>query len=139
LREAEAVLEVPREARHEQKKQVAAAPAAGGEAARSETASEARSRASAAASPGAVREYARYVAQALAKTKPKRLGGHGTVRVQFVIAVDGELAIVEVTQTSGSSKLDDLAIGAIRHTKFVAPPTGMTALQLTYEIPYHFR
>lgn len=139
VREADEALEVPREVRHEQQKQAVAAPAAGGEAARSETASEAKASAPAAASPGAVREYARYVAQALAKTKPKGSGGHGTVRVKFMIAGDGRLTIVEVTQTSGSSKLDNLATGAVRQTRFLVPPAGMTSLQLTFEVPYHFR
>ena len=132
------MLEVPHEAQH-QKKQESAAPAAGGDAARSETASIAITSAPAAASPGAVREYARYVAQALAKTKPKGSGGLGTVRVKFVIAGDGGLATVEITKTSGNAKLDDIVLGAVHHTKFLVPPAGMTPLQLTYEVPYHFK
>ena len=138
IRETEAIIEVPPEAR-QQKKQESAAPAAGGAAARSDTASDARASAPAAASPGAVREYARYVAQALAKTKPKGTGGLGTVRVKFVIAGDGELATVEVAKSSGSPQLDDVALGAVRRTKFLTPPAGMTTTQLTYEVPYHFR
>jgi protein TonB len=139
VRDAEAVLETPRESQRQQKKQAAAAPPTGGAAARSDTASEARANAPAAASPGAVREYALYVAQALAKSKPKGSGGHGTVRVKFVISGDGGLSTVQVSSTSGSSKLDNIAIGAVRQTKFLVPPAGMTALQLTYEVPYHFR
>ena len=34
-------------------------------------------------------EYARYVAQALSKTKPKGVGGLGTARLKFVIGADG--------------------------------------------------
>ena len=138
VREADAILEVPQEAQP-QKKQESAAPAAGGDAARSDAASDAKTSAPAAASPGAVREYARYVAQALAKTKPKGVGGLGTVRVKFVIAGDGGLAAVEVAKSSGSPKLDDIALGAVRRTKFLTPPAGMTPVQLTYEVPYHFR
>ena len=138
VREADAVLEVPKEA-PPQKKQESAAPAAGGNAARSDAASDAKTSAPAAASPGAVREYSRYVAQALAKTKPKGVGGLGTVRVKFVIAGDGGLAEVEVARSSGSPKLDDMALGAVRRTKFLVPPAGMTLLQLTYEVPYRFR
>jgi periplasmic protein TonB len=138
IREADAVLEVPQEAQR-QKKQESAAPAAGGDAARSDAASDAKTSAQAAASPGAVREYARYVAQALAKTKPKGVGGLGTVRVRFVIAVDGALATVGVAKSSGSPKLDDLALGAVRRAKFLTPPPGMTSPQLTYDVPYYFR
>ena len=86
-----------------------------------------------------MREYARYVAQALAKTKPKGCGGLGTVRVKFVIAGDGGLATVEIAKSSGNPKLDDIVLGAVRRTKFLVPPAGMTPLQLTYEVPYHFR
>jgi protein TonB len=138
IREADAIIEVPQEAQR-QKKQESAAPATGGDAARSDTASDARASAPAAASPGAMREYARYVAQALAKTKPKGTGGLGTVRVKFVIGGDGGLAAVEVAKSSGSPKLDDMALGAVRRTKFLTPPAGMTTAQLTYEVPYNFR
>jgi periplasmic protein TonB len=134
IREAEAIIELPQESQQE-----SAAPSAGGAAARSDTASDARTSAPAAASPGAVREYARYVAQALAKTKPKGTGGLGTVRVKFVIAGDGGFAAVEVAKSSGSSKLDEMALGAVRRTKFLTPPSGMTTAQLTYEVPYRFR
>ena len=79
------------------------------------------------------------MAQALSKTKPKGVGGLGTVRLKFVIAGDGGLAAVEVAKSSGSPKLDDIALGAVRRTKFLTPPTGMTTAQLTYEVPYHFR
>jgi TonB family protein len=138
IREADAIIEVPQEAQ-QQKKQESAAPAAGGDAARSDTASDAKASAPAAASPGAVREYARYVAQALSKTKPKGPGSVGTVRVKFVIAGDGGLAAAEVAKSSGSPKLDDIALGAVRRTKFLTPPAGMTTAQLTYEVPYNFR
>jgi protein TonB len=138
IREADAVLEVPHEARQQQK-QENAAPAAGGAASLSNTASDAKASAPAAASPGAVREYGRYVAQALAKEKPKGTGIVGTTLVRFVIAGDGRLVSAEIVKSSGSLKLDDLALGAVRHARFLVPPSGMTALQLTYDIPYHFR
>jgi protein TonB len=138
VREADAMLEVPKEAQP-QKKQESASPAAGGSAARSDSPSDAKASAPAAASPGAVREYARYVAQALAKTKPKGVGGLGSAQVRFVIAGDGALATVEITKSSGSPKLDELALNAVRHTKFLTPPAGMTPVQLTYDVPYNFR
>jgi TonB family protein len=138
VREADAVLEVPRETRQQQK-QESAAPAAGGAASRSDAASDAKTSAPAAASPGAVREYARYVVQALAKEKPKGTGVVGTTLVRFVIAGDGGLASAEVLKSSGTPKLDELALGVVHHVKFPRPPAGMTPLQLTFDIPYHFR
>ena len=59
--------------------------------------------------------------------------------MKFVITNDGGIASVEVTKSSGNSKLDDMALGAVRRTKFLTPPAGMTTVQLTYEIPYNFR
>ena len=61
------------------------------------------------------------------------------MRVKFVIAGDGGLATVEIAKSSGIAKLDDIALGAVRRTTFLVPPAGMTAAQLTYEVPYHFR
>ena len=138
VRTAEAIFEVPKEAQP-QRKQEAAAPAAGGSAARSDTPTHAKASGPAAASAGAVREYARYVSQALSKTRPKGAGGLGTVRIKFVIAADGSLASAEIAKSSGSTKLDTTALEAVRHAKFPAPPPGMTIAQLTYEVPYYFR
>jgi protein TonB len=137
-RTAEAIFEVPKEAQP-QRKQEAAAPAAGGGAARSDTPTHTNASSLAAASAGAVREYARYVSQALSKTRPKGAGGLGTVRIKFVIAANGSLASAEIAKSSGSTKLDTTALEAVRHAKFPAPPPGTTVAQLTYEVPYYFR
>ena len=138
VRTAEAIFEVPKEAQP-QRKQEAAAPAAGGSAARSDTPTQTNASGVAAASAGAIREYARYVSQALSKSKPKGTGGIGTAVVKFVIAADGSLASAEVAKSSGSTKLDAKALEAVRHTKFPSPPQGMTVAQLTYVVPYNFR
>jgi protein TonB len=139
VRAAEAIFEVPKETQRQTKQQSAAAPATGGVSARGDAATPAKASGPAAASPGAVREYARYVSQALGKTKPRGAGGLGTVRIKFVIAADGSLASAEIAKSSGSQKLDVTALEAVRHAKFPAPPSGMTLAQLTYEVPYHFR
>ena len=138
MREADAVIEVPRETQ-QQERQQAAASAEGGALARSEKATESTASAQAAASPGAVREYSRYVTQALARTKPRGTGTLGTVRVKLMIGASGELAVASITKSSGMPQLDELAVAAVRRTRFPAPPAGMTALQLTFEVPYHFR
>ena len=136
---AEAILEPPQE--QARKQQQSAAAAAGGASARSHSIVEqpASASAPAAASAGAVRDYGRYVALALSKGKPKGIGGHGTVQVRFTIAPDGTLALAAVARSSGNQKLDDAALEAVRRTKFPTPPAGMTVVQLTYQVPYHFR
>ena len=140
VRAVEAITEVPQEVQRQQK-QESAALAAGGAAARSDTPVDADVKAStpAAASAGAMREYARYVALALSKTKPKGVGELGTVRVKFVVAADGGIASLEVAKSSGSEKLDNSALESVRRTRFPLPPARMTLTQLTYEVPYHFR
>ena len=137
IRAAQAIFEMPRQA-ETQRKQEAAAPA-GAAAARSDTPNKAEAKAPAAASAGAVLEYSRNVVQALRKTRPKSVGGSGTVRVKFKIAADGRVTSAEIAKSSGSKKLDDLALDAVQRTKFATPPTGMTSVQLFYEMPYYFR
>ncbi|NJO23853.1 MAG: energy transducer TonB, partial [Sphingomonadales bacterium] len=93
----------------------------------------------AAASAGALREYARYVTQALAKAKPKGIGAAGTVKVKLAIAPRGGLASVEIVRSSGNRRLDAMVIVAVQHAALPTPPPGLTPAQLTYEVPYHFR
>lgn len=115
------------------------ASAAGGDNARGNAASSVKPTGAAAASAGAVRAYARYVSQALAKTKPKGAGDRGTAKVKFTIDADGHLATAEITVTSGSRRLDERVLAAVRSAAFPRPPEGMSIRQLTYEVPYHFR
>ena len=141
-----AIVEVPKEAEKEPQKEAkedrkeASTPSTiGGLAARGDAASPVKQSAPAAASPGAVREYARYVAQALAKARPKGVGGHGTVKVKLAISPGGSLATVEIARSSGNKRLDDMALTAVQRALLPVPPPGMTEAQLTYEVPYHFR
>jgi TonB family protein len=137
IKKADAILEVPSAKADAQPPPATAA--AGGVAARSDAAGDTSASAPAAASAGAMREYARYVAQALAKTRPRGIGGKGTVRVKFIIGVNGDIAEIGVVRSSGNDKLDALAVGAVQKTKLPPPPAGMTVTQLTYEVPYYFR
>jgi TonB family protein len=111
----------------------------GGAAARAEEPKDAKASAQAAASPGSVREYARSVSAALAKTKPKGVGWRGTVVVKLTISPNGSLSLAEVLKSSGDRTLDLKALEAVRQAVFPAPPAGMTVTQLTYQVPYHFR
>jgi TonB family protein len=137
--EAPAMVPALRETPDHNGKDASTPASAGGVTSRGDTAKPANGRAAAAASPGAVREYERYVAQALAKAKPKGIGTFGTVKVKLVIAPGGGLASVEIAGSSGSKRLDAMAIAAVQHAVLPAPPPGLAPAQLTYVVPYHFR
>jgi TonB family protein len=140
VRAVAAIAAVPEDAERRRRQASAAAGALGGVAARGDRPNPAAASAPAvAASAGAARDYARFVARALAKTKPKGVGRLGTVLVKFTIASDGALSSAEITRSSGSRRLDESALEAVRRTRFPLPPGGMTMVQLTYEVPYHFR
>jgi TonB family protein len=111
----------------------------GGAAARGKAVTEQKPRPPASASAGSVREYAKSVSQALAKTKPKGIGAQGIAKIRFTIALSGRLSSIQIVSSSGDKKLDQRAIDAVRQAIFQTPPPGMTVSQLTYEMPYQFR
>jgi protein TonB len=128
-----------REAAEEKERKEASTSAdAGGAAARGDALHVEKQSAPAAASPGAVREYERYVQQALAKAKPKSGLCCGTVRVKLVISPDGEIASLEVIKSSGNRRLDDAALVAVRRARFPRPPPGMTYEQRWFVFPVNF-
>jgi protein TonB len=95
---------------------------------------------SAATRPGEVQRYARSVAEALSRSRPKGLpGAKGTAKISFQISTVGTVIGARIIASSGNPKLDAAAMAAVEAVKFPPPPSGMTAAQLTYEIPYHFR
>lgn len=91
------------------------------------------------ASPGVVRDYASRVMIALGKNKPKGAGVRGTVEISFAVRTDGTLDFVRILKSSGSERLDSVAITAVRHASLPPPPAGMSALQRTFVLPYQFR
>lgn len=94
----------------------------------------------AAARPGEVQRYARSVVEALSGSRPKGLSGtKGTAKISFQISPDGSVVFVRIIASSGNPKLDAAAMAAVETVRFPPPPSAMTAAQLTYEIPYHFR
>ena len=139
--QADAVVPLPPEKLKQEPKQEASTPApAGGVASRGDTPTPVPPQAApAAASAGAVREYARYVSQALAKSRPRGTGTFGTVRIRLVVSPSGRLTSVEIVKSSGNQRLDEMAVAAVEQARLPPPPPGMTLSQLTYEVPYHFR
>jgi TonB family protein len=138
IRQPDAIVEEPKPKPPEKSKQQQQS-VTGGAAASGKAATETKPKAPAAASAGSVREYAKFVSQALARTKPRGIGGQGVAKVRFTIAVSGRLSSIAIVSSSGDKKLDQKAIEAVRQAVFPPPPTGMTVSQLTYEIPYQFR
>lgn len=120
-----------------ERKEASTAADKGGAAARGEALLTEKQSAPAAASPGAVREYDGYVLTALAKVKPRRSPPLGTVRVRLQISPDGEIASLEVIESSGNKKLDDAALAEVRRAKFPRPPPGMTDKQRLYDFDFN--
>jgi len=94
------------------------------------------------ASAGNALSYAAGVRAQVARNKPPATGNglRGTARVSFGIGASGELSYVRLSQTSGSAKLDEVALNAVRQSApFGAPPSGLSPSQLAYVIPFYFR
>lgn len=62
---------------------------------------------------------------ALAKCKPKRGLGYGTVRVKLVVAPGGGIALLEILKSSGNRRLKNAALAAVRRCPIPAPPPGL--------------
>ncbi len=93
----------------------------------------------AAASLGDISQYARKVALVVGSNRPKGVGIKGRVTVEFTLALaDGGVEMITVVKSSGSTKLDALAVSVIGRSKYPTPPGGMTAAQLTYRVPFTF-
>jgi|GEM_PF-7027789 len=93
----------------------------------------------AAAAPGAVERYAAKVREALARNKPGGHGNRGTATIKFGISPEGKAGAIEVEISSGIAALDKSAMDAVTRTSFPVPPPGMTEVQRTYVVPFHFK
>ena len=100
---------------------------------------ESRVQARVSASAGIVQRYAMQVRAALARNKPKGNGIRGTATITFGIAPTGQVRFARLSDPSGNTLLDKAVLSAVRHTAFPKPPDGMTATQLTYVVPFHFK
>lgn len=94
----------------------------------------------ASASRGNALSYAAGVRSRVERNKPSSNGLRGTVSVSFGITITGELSYVRLSESSGSTKLDQAAMDAVRQAApFGEPPSGLTPTQLSYVIPFYFR
>jgi len=97
------------------------------------------SAAGAAASPGDSSRYAVRVREALARNRPRGLRHKGTTTIAFAIDKNGKLISARVSESSGEPSIDEAVLAAVRQTVFPQPPAGMTARQLSYVVPFHFK
>jgi len=84
-----------------------------------------------------VTNYKRRVWSALARHKP-RVGQRGSVTVRFGINAGGGLSFVQVSRSSGNSKLDQLALRTVRAAApFAGPPESLRGRPYTIRIDFN--
>ena len=85
--------------------------------------------------------FAREISVALGRVRPNHNGqGSGRVLIEFELSPEtGILRDVKVKESSGNAALDALAVDSIRNASFPVPPSGLTAKQLTYMLPFQFK
>lgn len=97
------------------------------------------SEAAAGASPGELARYALAIRLALGRARPAHIGSRGKVVVWFRLSAGGSIEAVDIVRSSGSPRLDEIAIAAVRAASFPSPPSGSTQAQRTYSVPFEFR
>lgn len=81
--------------------------------------------------------YPGLVYRKIQRTRQKRVGGRGSVRIRFSISSNGRLAGISVARSSGSSKVDKAALAHIRRSApFPTPPKGA---RRSFTIPVEIR
>lgn len=68
----------------------------------------------------------------------KRVGEQGRVLLSVFVLASGEAADVRVTTSSGSARLDEAALQAVRRWRFVPAKRGDTPLDFRYTVPIDF-
>ena len=91
------------------------------------------------ASRGNALTYGAQVRAKLMKAKPMPKGLRGSVVVSFGITETGTLRYLRLSQSSGTTLLDNMAIGMVeKAAPFDEPPAELTAAQLSYAISINF-
>lgn len=81
--------------------------------------------------------YPGLIYRKIQRTRQKRVGGRGSVRIRFSVSSSGGLAGISVARSSGSSKVDKAALAHIRRAApFPAPPKGA---RRSFTIPVEIR
>ncbi len=91
------------------------------------------------ASKRAMKAFARKIARALARSRPRRVAGSGTVVIAFTLSERGGITALRVKTSSGNARVDRAARRAVRRTRFPKPPQGASRKQRSFVVPYYFR
>lgn len=92
------------------------------------------------ASQGDMIRYANKIRSRLASHRPTGTGQRGKVVVTFTVGSGGAVEEIDVSQSSGSSRLDRLVISSVRNAApFPSPPDKANSGQRTFTIPFEFR
>ncbi len=87
-----------------------------------------------------LRSYERILWIHIMNRKPNGIRLRGTVMVTFSLERDGRLSAAEISTSSGSVDLDEMALAALRAaTPFPPPPAAASPSQLTFSIAFQFR
>ncbi len=91
------------------------------------------------ASAGQLTKFAMEVRMALGRARPKHDGLRGRALIIFALSDAGEIRFADIAKSSGSERLDRLALRAVETARIPKPPTGLTDTQRTYTVPFEFK
>src|SRR4029079_11447036 len=69
----------------------------------------------------------------------RRAGEQGTVRLKVLVDTNGRASNVQVTQSSGFTRLDEAAMDAVRKWRFVAATDGTNKIQAYTQVAVTFK
>lgn len=68
----------------------------------------------------------------------RHLREQGLVLLKLCISADGDLESIEIDQRSGYSRLDQVALHAVKQWKFIPAKKGSTPIPMCYQLPVKF-
>jgi protein TonB len=68
----------------------------------------------------------------------KRMGEQGEVRLRVLVAVDGRVASVQLSRSSGFERLDEAALDSVKQWRFKPATQGGEPLETWVEVPVKF-
>lgn len=68
----------------------------------------------------------------------KRIGEQGEVRLRVLVAVDGRVASVQLSRSSGYERLDEAAMESVKQWRFKPATQGGEPLETWVEVPVKF-
>ena len=87
-----------------------------------------------------IRAYGTLVWKRIAERKPAGIRLPGTAYATFSLTREGRISAIRISKSSGSARLDALALRTIEAAApFDAPPAGLSDADLVFEIPLNFR